>query len=513
MRKLLPALLAVGLFGQALFAQGDNPRAKPTDWEEINFEYNEAVLVDGFPGMLRLADLLKANPGYKVTLVGNTDQIGSDRYNDELSLKRANAVAQFLQKYGAGSGQITARGDGKKNLEVNDRGVNPRFMNRRVVVTVTAPDGTVIGDGSLTRVVNDFEVYARGQLGKIDGILSQLQQLEAQVRALNTAEIKADTNTIKGDTAAIRRDTAIIPSIKADTTELVARNRPLTADQATQIATKAAQDAANYALTQAALRNKKYALIGMDFGPAFGGGRTGNFTTDLYGKFLVPFSNGKTADQPGTHALQIDGSWDYFHKRKNRPDGVSDGIFDIGVVNRFNKVQLGTFAQFDYATFNQYQGGGLLGAGILTVDYIFNGGKIGLFAAKGFREYANVGTSDLTARLTPAYVRYDDQIGFAATGAIGKHWILDSDVAFKKRYARGLSKLPSGSMKLSMPVNDMVSVYAQLAQNYTFQNLTTGYRLVFGIQIGNWLRPSEYSSTTGVIPVDVPRPHYELLKR
>src|SRR5438067_2883594 len=262
-KRLLPAAFAAGLLSQALFAQGgDNPRAKPTDWEEINFEFNQAVLVDGFPGLLRLADLLKQHQDYKVTLVGNADQIGSNASNDRLSLRRANAVAQFLQKYGALSTQVEVRGDGKKNLEENGRDVNSRFMNRRVVITVTAPNGQVIGDGSLTAAVNDFEVYARAQLGKIDGILAELQRLETEVRALNTSEIKTDTTAIRQDTGAIRQDTA---AIKQDTATLVQRPAPLTDQRTVDIA----QAAANYALTQSALRNRKYALVGFDIGPTF----------------------------------------------------------------------------------------------------------------------------------------------------------------------------------------------------------------------------------------------------
>src|ERR1700742_2165294 len=117
MRSLPHLLIAAGLLSQTLFAQ-DNAaaRARPTDWEEINFETNSAVLVDGFPSLLRLADLLKAHPDYKVTIVGNADQRGSNRTNDALSVRRANIVAQFLEKYGTTAAQVTVRGDGKKNL-------------------------------------------------------------------------------------------------------------------------------------------------------------------------------------------------------------------------------------------------------------------------------------------------------------------------------------------------------------------------------------------------------------
>ena len=77
-------------------------RASKDDWEEINFEFNSAVLSDGFPSLLRLADLLKANTGYKVRVEGHTDSIGTDAITTNLGLQRANTVRDFLVKYGAG---------------------------------------------------------------------------------------------------------------------------------------------------------------------------------------------------------------------------------------------------------------------------------------------------------------------------------------------------------------------------------------------------------------------------
>src|SRR5581483_9474990 len=47
------------------------------DWEEINFEFNSAILSDGFPTLLRLADFLKAHPDFRAKIVGNTDYVGS----------------------------------------------------------------------------------------------------------------------------------------------------------------------------------------------------------------------------------------------------------------------------------------------------------------------------------------------------------------------------------------------------------------------------------------------------
>ncbi len=517
MKRLLHLMAATSaahaLFLSALFAQSADTRAKATDWEEINFEFNQAVLVDGFPGMLRLAELLKQHADYKVSLVGNSDQIGGPRVNDALSLKRAEAVSRFLQHYGATAGQIQVRGDGKRNPEAPGRDPNSRFMNRRVLITVTAPDGSNIGDGSLTAAVNDFEKYARTQLSKLDNILTQLQDLESQVRALkaDTAGIKQDTAQVAQDTTQIKQDTG---AIHTDTQDLVKRPSPLTAEQTTEIARAEAQKAADDALREAALRNQKYGLVGVAAGPTFGGGRTGVLSADLYGRALIPFANGKTPDQPGTHALQVDGDWTHARKRSARPDGITDGIFDIGLVNRFGRVQMGAFAQFDYVTLNSYQGSALLGSGILTLDYVFRGGSFGVFGAKGFREYANVGTSYLPGvQPTQALLRYEDQLGFHSIGAIGSRVFVESAAAFKRRYNPASSRSPSSFLKVGFALTDSIALYVQGDQNPTFQNISSGQRVVFGIQFGNWPRPSQYGQNPGVLPVDVPRPHYELLVR
>ena len=82
-------LVLFSLLGSCLFAQGLNTAASKDDWEEINFEFNSHILTDGFPSLLRLAELLQQNPGYKVKLEGHADVIGSTRYNQRLGERRA----------------------------------------------------------------------------------------------------------------------------------------------------------------------------------------------------------------------------------------------------------------------------------------------------------------------------------------------------------------------------------------------------------------------------------------
>src|ERR1700686_2136340 len=108
------ALLAVlPLVAVGVCAQGLDTKANKDDWEEINFEFNSSVLVDGFPSLLRIGELLQMNPGYRVKIEGHTDRIGSTGYNDKLGRARATAVRDFLVKYGARAAQIDISSRGK----------------------------------------------------------------------------------------------------------------------------------------------------------------------------------------------------------------------------------------------------------------------------------------------------------------------------------------------------------------------------------------------------------------
>src|SRR5712664_1668766 len=115
MRRYATVVCLFSMFGAYAFAQGLDTTASKNDWEEINFEFNYAVLTDGYPSLLRMADLLHSHPDYKVKVEGHADAIGSNNYNDKLALRRADTVKQFLVKYGAGDGQITTASFGKRN--------------------------------------------------------------------------------------------------------------------------------------------------------------------------------------------------------------------------------------------------------------------------------------------------------------------------------------------------------------------------------------------------------------
>ena len=75
------------------------------------------------------------NPSIKVEVQGNTDNIGTAKYNMGLSLRRANAVMQYLVNKGVAQSRLNARGFGfSRPVATNDTDEG-RALNRRVELT------------------------------------------------------------------------------------------------------------------------------------------------------------------------------------------------------------------------------------------------------------------------------------------------------------------------------------------------------------------------------------------
>jgi outer membrane protein OmpA-like peptidoglycan-associated protein len=72
----------------------------------------------------------------RITVVGHTDTSGSAEYNQGLSVKRANVVAEALIDMGARREAIQISGVGKTDLAVQTGDNVRERKNRRAVVTL-----------------------------------------------------------------------------------------------------------------------------------------------------------------------------------------------------------------------------------------------------------------------------------------------------------------------------------------------------------------------------------------
>jgi hypothetical protein len=104
----------------------------------IYFDFNQATLKPESERALKeIASALKTGKR-RLTLEGHTDNIGTDRYNDELSARRADAVKTALVKsYGIDGSSLTTTGFGERRpIETNDT-LFGRARNRRVELVCT----------------------------------------------------------------------------------------------------------------------------------------------------------------------------------------------------------------------------------------------------------------------------------------------------------------------------------------------------------------------------------------
>lgn len=84
----------------------------------LQFVYDSDQLTDaGRAQADNLFKLLKEEGMPQLHLVGHTDPVGSDEYNDKLSVRRAAAIRNFLAERGYPGQRITTEGRGKRDIE------------------------------------------------------------------------------------------------------------------------------------------------------------------------------------------------------------------------------------------------------------------------------------------------------------------------------------------------------------------------------------------------------------
>jgi peptidoglycan-associated lipoprotein len=90
------------------------PFNKPVILENIFYDFDKATLrPESKKGLDELIAILNEHPAIAIELSSHTDRKGSDEYNNQLSLRRAQAVVQYLISQGIDKYRLTAAGYGK----------------------------------------------------------------------------------------------------------------------------------------------------------------------------------------------------------------------------------------------------------------------------------------------------------------------------------------------------------------------------------------------------------------
>lgn len=118
------------IFGEALAAQPQPPRSFTLYFRSGSTN----ITPDSRATFEQIYADIKQRGAAEIVVTGHTDTIGTSRYNDTLSLRRARRVQQMLVQRGVPANWMTIVGEGKRDLAVPTRDQVGEPRNRRVVI-------------------------------------------------------------------------------------------------------------------------------------------------------------------------------------------------------------------------------------------------------------------------------------------------------------------------------------------------------------------------------------------
>ncbi|MBW8686950.1 OmpA family protein [Chitinophaga rhizophila] len=109
---------------------------------DILFKFNSSELNRAlFSSLDSLMQKIPRNGNIQLQVNGHTDNAGTTAYNNTLSIKRANAVADYMQEHGLGNDIRLITGAGESQPVADNRSAEGRRRNRRVeIIIFYSPD-------------------------------------------------------------------------------------------------------------------------------------------------------------------------------------------------------------------------------------------------------------------------------------------------------------------------------------------------------------------------------------
>ncbi|MBT9531772.1 MAG: OmpA family protein [Pseudomonas sp.] len=108
-----------------------------SDLGKVLFAFNSAELTADAKELLAgISQRLVDGSVLEVMVKGHTDSVGSDAYNDKLSLRRAESVAAYLVSQGVAADKVKTAGLGESQPLADNATDDGRAQNRRVEIFV-----------------------------------------------------------------------------------------------------------------------------------------------------------------------------------------------------------------------------------------------------------------------------------------------------------------------------------------------------------------------------------------
>ena len=123
--------------GQARIDALPNHVVRVTMTNQTAFETNSSDIKPGFETtMSKIADVVVRYGKTSLTVVGHTDNVGSNDYNQKLSERRSHAVAQYLERKRVDPVRLAISGKGETAPIASNATESGRQANRRVEIYV-----------------------------------------------------------------------------------------------------------------------------------------------------------------------------------------------------------------------------------------------------------------------------------------------------------------------------------------------------------------------------------------
>jgi outer membrane protein OmpA-like peptidoglycan-associated protein len=111
---------------------------------DILFDSGSAILKpEAMSELNRVGDILAKYPEDRIKIEGHTDNVGAPMMNEQLSLRRAEAVKNVLISRGVNEKQILVLGAGKSRPVADNSTAEGRARNRRVELHIDVPQDRV----------------------------------------------------------------------------------------------------------------------------------------------------------------------------------------------------------------------------------------------------------------------------------------------------------------------------------------------------------------------------------
>ena len=130
-----PATAAPGCDGAIAAAASPVAAAKVTLNADALFDFDKSVIKPAAKASLdSLVGKVKSLTLEVIVAVGHTDSIGTDAYNQKLSIRRAEAVKKYLVSKGIEAKRIYVEGKGESQPVADNKTKEGRAKNRRVQI-------------------------------------------------------------------------------------------------------------------------------------------------------------------------------------------------------------------------------------------------------------------------------------------------------------------------------------------------------------------------------------------